>query len=68
MKQRNTVSGHSGLPEDVELQQMADKAKAQKEKRQKQYESVLECINKQGIAPSERRRFIIGFAQWVETK
>lgn len=66
-RNRNTkVSGHSGLPEEVELRMMAERSEKRKEKRKKQYEEMVAKMNSFGIAPFERRRFFIGFIKWLE--
>ena len=66
-KNRNTrISGHSGLPEEVELQMMAERSEKRKEKRKKQYEEMVAKMDSLGIAPFERGRFFIDFIKWLE--
>ena len=53
---RNLVSGHSGLPEDVELKQMEEKANRNKKKRDEQMAVVCEVLDT--MPPDIRRRFL----------
>ena len=62
----NNVSGHSGWPEDVELRALEEKAERVATKKQARFTAMLELMNSLGIAPRERRTFIIGFAKWLE--
>ena len=62
------VSGHSGLREDVELRMMAEKAKAAEMRKLKRFDAILDLMNKLGIAPKERKEFIIRFAKWLDGK
>lgn len=50
------VSGHSGLPENVELRLLEEKYKAQKEKREKQLSIVCGVLDK--MPKEERRKFL----------
>lgn len=62
------VSGHSGLPEEVELRILAEKVMMSDIRRQKRFEAVLDLMNEMGIAPHERKTFIISFAKWMLDK
>lgn len=62
----NNVSGHSGLPEHVELRMIAEKAEERKKKKEKLFNEMVEKMNSYGIAPDERRRFFIEFIKWLE--
>lgn len=53
MKQK--VSGHSGLPESVELRQLEEKYNRQKEKRDQQMDIVCGVLEK--MPKIEQRRF-----------
>ena len=66
MRSKSKVSGHSGLPEDVELRAMAEKAERAEMKRQAKFSAMIDLMNIMGIAPKERRAFIISFAKWLE--
>ena len=68
MSNKAKVSGHSGLPEEVELRMLAEKVMMSEIRRQKRFEAVLNLMNSLGIAPYERRTFIIAFAKWLEGK
>lgn len=50
------VSGHSGLPESVELRQLEEKYNHQKEKRDQQMAIVCGVLDK--MPKSERRCFL----------
>ena len=50
------VSGHSGLPENVELKQMEEKAIQNKKKRDEQMTVVCEVLDT--MPPDVRRRFL----------
>lgn len=63
---KNKVSGHSGLPEDVELRILVEKAEENRSRRESRYQEILAKMNSLGIAPTERRKFIIGFVKWLE--
>ena len=63
---RTRVSGHSGLPENVELRIMAENAERAKSRKKERYQAMLNLMNSMGIAPMERRTFIISFAKWLE--
>lgn len=54
---KSSVSGHSGLPEDVELKQMEEKANQNKKKRDEQMAVVCEVLDT--MPPDVRRRFLI---------
>ena len=54
---RNLVSGHSGLPEDVELKQMEEKANQNKKKRDEQMAIVCKVLDT--MPPDIRRRFLL---------
>ena len=60
------VSGHSGLPEEIELRMMEEKMQGNKERKEERFRSVLDLMNSLGIAPHERKTFIIAFAKWME--
>lgn len=60
------VSGHSGLPEDVEIRMMVEKAEKNKARQEQRFRDQLEFLRKLGIAPSEMRSFIISFVKWME--
>ena len=62
------VSGHSGLPEEVELRMLAEKVMMSEIRRQKRFEAVLNLMNSLVIAPHERRTFILSFAKWMLDK
>ena len=68
MGNKAKVSGHSGLPEEVELRMLAEKVMMSEIRRQKRFEAVLNLMNSLGIAPHERRTFIIAFAKWLEER
>lgn len=54
---KSSVSGHSGLPEDVELKQMEGKANQNKKKRDEQMAVVCKVLD---TMPTDvRRRFLI---------
>ena len=59
------VSGHSGLPEEIELRMMEEKMQRNEEKREMRFVAVLDLMNSLGIAPHERKAFIIAFAKWM---
>ena len=66
-KNRNTrISGHSGLPEEVELRMMAEKLERLEQRKEQRYKEMVAKMNSLGIAPFERRRFFIGFIKWLE--
>ena len=66
MSNKANVSGHSGLPEAVELSMLAEKAEQEKRKRRARFEIMRDIMNSFGIAPKERRAFLIAFAKWLE--
>lgn len=53
----NTVSSHSGLPEDVELKMLEEKAKRNKQKRDEQMNIVCGVLDT--MPPDVRRRFLV---------
>ena len=63
---KTKVSGHSGLLEEVELRMLAEKAMMSEIKRKTRFEAVLNLMNSLGIAPHERKSFIIEFAKWIK--
>ena len=65
---KTNVSGHSGLPEHIELQMMADKAQQVADRKEEQRKRILDLMNEMGIAPHERKTFIISFAKWMLDK
>lgn len=68
MSNRANVSGHSGLPEKVELRMMQEKMEKRQKDNEFMYMEFLDLMNKHGIAPGERRKFIIRFSRWMELK
>ena len=65
---RTRVSGHSGLPEEVELRMMAEKEEALRRKKENLFSELLGVMKKYGIAPNERKRTVIAFVKWLEEK
>lgn len=63
---KTKVSGHSGLPEEVELRMMQEKAEAIKRKKEAMYSEILEVMKRYGVAPNERLRTIAAFVRWME--
>lgn len=61
---KSSVSGHSGLPEDVELKQMEEKANQNKKKRDEQIAVVCRVLDK--MPPDVRRRFLIALIMRYE--
>lgn len=61
---KSSVSGHSGLPEDVELKQMEEKANQNKKKRDEQMAIVCEVLDT--MPPDVRRRFLIALIMRYE--
>ena len=51
------VSGHSGLPESVELRQMAEKAEQMAEKRRKQLSAIYSVLDH--MTKEERGRILL---------
>ena len=66
MSRGSRVSGHSGLPEEVELRMMAEKLERLEEQKEQRYKEMVAKMNSFGIAPFERRRFFIEFVKWLE--
>ena len=62
------VSGHSGLPEEVELRMMQEKEEALRRKKEEMFSELLAVMKKYGVMPSRRRETIIAFAKWMEEK
>ena len=60
------VSGHSGLPEDVELKQMEQKAQACREKREAQLSTIYGVLD--AMPRRERRAMIAPVAGWKVEK
>lgn len=63
---RTKVSGHSGLPEDIELRMMDEKIKKKREETEQMFQDFLRLMMFHGIAPHERKKFLIRFAKWLE--
>lgn len=63
---KTNVSGHSGLPEAVELEQMARRSEERKAKTIHRYKTLLSTMDRLGIAPHERQTFFIQFMKWVK--
>lgn len=53
----NTVSSHSGLPEEVEIRMLKEKAKHNKQKRDEQMNIVCGVLDT--MPPDVRRRFLV---------
>jgi len=68
MQVKTKVSGHSGLPEEVELRMMQERSDARKQKTEQMFSDILAVMTKNGIAPNRRRETIIAFAKWMEGK
>ena len=62
------VSGHSGLPEEVEIRMLVEKAEKNKARQEQRFNDLLDFLRKLGIAPNERRKFIISFLKWMEAE
>ena len=62
------ISGHSGLPEHVELRMMQEKAEENQRKKEKMFSELLGVMQKYGIMPGRRRETIVAFAKWLEEK
>ena len=65
---RTKVSGHSGLPEEVELRMMQEAAEECRKKKEKMFSDLLAVMKRYGVMPSRRRETIIAFAKWMEDK
>ncbi|MBR4934462.1 MAG: hypothetical protein IKZ01_01175 [Anaerotignum sp.] len=68
MSNRAKVSGHSGLPEEVELRMMQEKAEERRREKDKLFSEMLEVMNRNGVAPNERMRHLARFVKWLEGK
>lgn len=66
MGNKAKVSGHSGLPEEVELRMLAEKEEALRRKKEMMFSELLAVMKKYGIAPNRRRETVIQFAKWME--
>lgn len=53
----NTVSSHSGLPEEIEIRMLEEKAKRNKQKRDEQMNTVCSVLDT--MPPDVRRRFLV---------
>jgi hypothetical protein len=47
---------------------MADKAQQVADRKEEQRKRILDLMNEMGIAPHERKTFIISFAKWMLDK
>lgn len=65
MSNRAKVSGHSGLPEEVELRMLEEKIEKKRIETEQMYQDFLRLMNFHGIAPSKRRMFLVRFSKWL---